>query len=274
MNRFIAHADRSIRKLRNILRRLPEHPSIEAVHGLRSHARRFETIAATLHLVRGHRARHLLAAIKAIRKAAGAVRDMDVLSLDALDLTGQCAEKSVLRLLHHLHFKRIHKANVLAQLVARHRKSLCAALKHFSRSVKKLEEPHQAKNREPAIARTQDAAAVIDLYLELRLWPRFTAENLHSFRLKIKSLRILLQMEEGDNSSIFADLGTTKDLIGDWHDWHQLLKIAENALALPEDRPAIQRVREIAQKKLAAGIAGAEDLLARYVAFNSPRRAA
>ena len=274
----LAHADKAFRKLSKTLRSLPDRPSIEEVHELRNQVRRFEAVADTLELSHDRRMTRLLKAIKRIRKAAGTVRDMDVLSEDSLILSREGGDRqrdrnSVLRLLHYLHSTRIQKARALTEAVKERRKEVWESLKLLCHEFKKQRKADADKDFSTGAVREREAAAVMDLLLDLRLWPELSEENLHRFRLKVKNLRILMQLVGGAESTISADLGKTKDLIGDWHDWCELHGIAKKVLTAKRDRPLVSRIQEIAGKKMKSALASAEALLDRHIRFNSSRKA-
>ncbi len=266
-----AQAEKVLRKLRKTLHRFPARPSIEEVHDLRNQARRFEAIADTLKLDGSDSNARLLKTIKTIRKAAGAVRDMDVLSQDALTLAETRKsrdETPILRLLHHLHSERMRNARKLKNAVKRRRASLTREFKRATREVKKRLMAAGAKDLAKGGVNPLEEASLMDLMLDLRLWPDLSAENLHAFRLKVKHLRILLQMAGGGETQLSKDLATTKDLIGDWHDWLELGKIADKNLTQPGDPPILRKVHGIEAEKLKAALTGAERLLDRHVRFN------
>src|SRR5208282_4650996 len=100
------------RKLRKSLKSLPRNLPIEYVHGLRTQTGRLEAIIAASVLERKKLARQLLKTIKPVRKAAGEVRDMDVLAAKARTLSGR-RNDSVARLVKHLVDTRIKSARAL-----------------------------------------------------------------------------------------------------------------------------------------------------------------
>jgi CHAD domain-containing protein len=57
---------------------------------------------------------------------------------------------------------------------------------------------------------------------------RLTRETLHPYRLKVKELRNVLRMADRASSTRFVEaLGKVQDAIGEWHDWDELVSIAE-----------------------------------------------
>src|ERR1700751_2602183 len=75
-----AQLEKTIRKLRKLLKNMPKQPSPEQVHDLRTRIRRLEAITHALMLDRQREGRRLLNVTTSIRRRAGQVRDMDVLT--------------------------------------------------------------------------------------------------------------------------------------------------------------------------------------------------
>ncbi len=75
----LERARKAVRELGKTLKSLPSDPPPREVHKLRTATRRVEAIAAVLAPVEGKESRRLLKSIEPVRKAAGGVREMDVL---------------------------------------------------------------------------------------------------------------------------------------------------------------------------------------------------
>jgi CHAD domain-containing protein len=67
-------------KLRKLLKKMPKQPTPEQVHDLRTNTRRVEASLKALQLDRNGEGRQVLKAVTPMRKRAGGVRDMDVLT--------------------------------------------------------------------------------------------------------------------------------------------------------------------------------------------------
>jgi CHAD domain-containing protein len=264
----LGNVQNPVRKLRKSLKTLPKDPPVEEVHHLRTRARRLEAIVAALMLGHKKMTRRLLKTIKPVRKAAGEVRDMDVLVENALALPShhrRDSDDSVARLLEHLGSMRTECARGLLDTVAAQGKDARRALKRFSRQ---LEKRSNGKNPGAMIEVTrnwphQDAA--LNLIAELNRWPGLNAENLHAFRLKVKELRYILQLDEHADPKFMNALGTVKDQIGDWHDWQQLAKIAQKVLDPQDDRAALKKIEAIGKKKFNQALASAHAMRTRYL---------
>jgi CHAD domain-containing protein len=274
--------ERPLRKLRKLLKSLPENAAPEDVHKMRTRARRIEAVANALKPAAGKETRRLLKAIKPVRKAAGGVRDMDVLTRNLLDLDKNGLQKngsrdSLVRLIEHLGSERSASATGLAETVDRQRKAARRELKNYARLVESVtasKKPVQRAEEATHAPFGATEAGAEDLAAELRRWPRLNAANLHDFRLKVKALRYVLQASPGSDTKFIDALGHVKDEIGDWHDWQQLLEIARNVLNRPEDRELLAEIETIIGRKFARALAAANSMRRRFLRPSSPRRKA
>ena len=146
------NVQKPVRKLRKSLKSLASDPTTRNVHDLRTRLRRVEAIAGLLNAGGGKSRNPLLKALKPLRKAAGEVRDMDVLTA---------------------------KARTLAKKAHQQRKDAHDSLKEFSRQLEKLFATKAGGCR----LQTDTAMGLMD---ELSHWPQFSTENLHAFRIKVK----------------------------------------------------------------------------------------
>ncbi len=211
----------SLEKLKQLLNDLPEDPDVEEVHRLRTQARRVESLLKATEI--GPRKR-LLHAITPIRKAAGAVRDADVFIACAATLAEEGRDDSLTRLLERLNEMRLKHVRKLLAEVEEQRKELRKRIKRYSAWI----EQHEAEGETPVEAHA--AAGARQLTKELAHWPPLTPENLHTFRIRVKALRYVLQLDEASNRRLIRALGRVKDAIGEWHDWQELSATAERIL--------------------------------------------
>ncbi len=260
--------EKPLRQLRKSLKSFPKDPPPDDVHKLRTRSRRIEAVAAALAPADGKITRRLLKSIKPVRKAAGGVRDMDVLTADALDLQHGQNEDALIRLIEHLGILRQESAGALLDAVGKLRKP---ARRHLKKYEKFVEAVFSGKKHAPlAVSRTVDsengqdsaAAALVD---ELSHWPRLSARNVHAFRLKVKELRYVLQLYPESDSTFMDELGKVNDHIGEWHDWVQLKQIAAEVLDSQQDRPLLDRIQKTARQKLAAALTASNALRRKYL---------
>jgi CHAD domain-containing protein len=268
-----------LRQLRRLLRNLAADPAPEDVHKLRTRTRQIEAIAGALSPSGEKLTRRLLKAIKPLRKAAGGVRDMDVLAARARSLLEEQRQNSVAdplvdslaRLLESLKVSRKKHASGLLDAVEQQRKTARDYLKQYAKQLEACE--NSASQTRESEQRLQAAAA--SLAAELNSWPALSTRNLHPFRLKVKELRSVLlllsaanqefdQMFDHEFDPIFVGaLGTVKEKIGEWHDLHELDTAASQALDPQQDRTLLALIKETARPKLREALAAANALRQR-----------
>jgi CHAD domain-containing protein len=252
------------RRLRKSLKSLPRDLPIDFVHRLRTQTGRLEAIVAASVLERKKLARQLLKTIRPVRKAAGEVRDMDVLAAKARTLSGR-RNDSVARLVEHLVDSRVQSARTLLQTLAKRQKKARRSLKGFSKQIAlRFNAKSSGPKAEPA-RNWLKPDATLKLAAELNQWPELNEENLHEFRLKIKELLYVLHLVRNADSEFMDALVKAKDEIGDWHDWYQLAKIAEQTLDIKNDRAALKRIEDTSKKKLDLALATANAIKSRIL---------
>jgi CHAD domain-containing protein len=260
----LANAWKPVRQLRRSLKRLPaEDPPIKDVHELRTRARRLEAIVFALEPV-NKRHRQLLKTLKPVSKAAGKVRDMDVLTAKARALAGHRHDRSLARLLGHLRTVRIESARKLVETVDAQRGKARTSLKHFTCQIKKCFEAKkgfQANDLERS-----PAGKMMD---ELRRWPALNEENLHAYRIKIKELLFVLHLTEGLDLTFVEALERVKEEIGNWHDWQELRRIACDVLDTTRDRALLKEIDEMRKEEYDRALTAAYALKKRYLGAHS-----
>ncbi len=241
------------RKLRESLKHLEKNPPPEEVHKLRIQARRIESIASALVPAGGHKARRLIKPVKQLRRAAGGVRDMDVLTSNALSLCDRAGKQSLARLIDYLRSTRAKKALKLLKTFDRESKLARKSLRKYTRLIKSAPQPSNGLARSSKATRPPADplyAAVGELIAELTVWPAITVRTIHQFRLKVKELRYVLQALPESDMAFLDALSVVKDQIGEWHDWQQLAEVAGHAIPGPEDKALLEEIRKTARKKL------------------------
>jgi CHAD domain-containing protein len=257
-------ADRLQKPLRNLrkgLKSLPRDPAPGRVHDLRTRARQMETFASALMPPNGRKTRQLLKTIKPLRKAAGSVRDVDVMTEIALKLTEPSGRDSLARLVKYLGSTREKNAVELLDAVERRRKAARRRLKQFA---KRMESAQDSRHRAVEIDGGVHTAAH-KLRSELSKWPELNADNIHRFRIKIKELRSLLQLERDSDAGLVRSLTNAKNKIGNWHDWQQLREIAGAVLDAGQDRTLLLEIDGAVERKLERALAVANALRRRYL---------
>jgi CHAD domain-containing protein len=267
------------RKLGKLLKNFPDPPSEEDVHDVRTQTRRLEAICDAFHLENKKVGSRLLRSLKPIRKAAGGVRDMDVL----IDLTASLDPENHascrLKLVEHLANRRTKAAKKLMKTVNDAESDLKPLIKHCRQlaesgldavgSTDPKEEKERAKARRKSV---ESMASSLEIEQELRDWPKLSSDNIHPFRLKVKELRYVLQLGRHDDSRLIDRLGEVKDQIGRWHDWDQLAGIAAKVLDHGASCPVNARIRETTKQELQKALEISNQMRAEYLAADSSRR--
>src|SRR4051812_25663557 len=177
--------EKPLRKLRKQVNGFASNARPDDVHSLRTQTRRLEATVAALALDREKDSRRLLKLITPVRKAAGKVRDMDVLIGHVLTLAEGQDSEAVVRLVEQLGKMRVRHARKLRDVIGKRGQDIRKRLKESSRLVRR---------------KMNDSSAALDgktgpqiLITELSHWPDLDEGNLHLFRIRVKSLRYMLQ---------------------------------------------------------------------------------
>jgi CHAD domain-containing protein len=255
----IERIDKSVRSVEKFLRKNSKRPSSSAIHDLRTSIRSLETTFATLQLDSKRKVKRLMRDLKVIRKQAGRVRDMDVLTADALTVREDGEQDCLVQLIEHLGAERNKWAQRLRKLVK-------AAGPNSRRDLKKTSKRLQKILRRAGTKPTGSDAVSVTMSRSLLLSSdldqpaRLTRKNLHAYRLKVKELRDVLQLSNHPDLEFVEMLGRVKDAIGDWHDWEELIAIAKQVLDHGKPCKFLRKLREISDSKYEHALPLALDL--------------
>jgi CHAD domain-containing protein len=263
---------RPFRKLLKLFKQLTDDPSLEDVHEMRTESRRLEAVAVALTLNDEKPMRHLLKLVGPIRKAAGTVRDMDVLMANALTLSGENHQDSLVRLLEHLGGMRMESAHKLHDAVEEQRKGLSRSLRQCSALIeKRFAKESAAPKKAMTPSKTDPLTVLLDLMEKLARKPRLSRKSIHSFRIKVKQIRNILQLFEDANVKLVKALGEVKDEIGAWHDWQELATIAREVLTQKDDGGLIahggliDQIEGISDRKFKRALTSANGMRRHYL---------
>jgi CHAD domain-containing protein len=267
----IKSVNKPFRKLRKLLKNFPDPPDPEDVHDVRTYTRRIEAMTGAFQLDSKKAGKNLAKSLKPIRRAAGDVRDIDVLTdfAASLDPNGDAACR--LKLMQHLADHRTRAAARLAKKVKSNAQQARADLKQCatiaqhgiaSVELKGIKEKDKQKSRRKSAS---SMASSLQIEQELRDWPRFSEKNLHPFRLKVKELRYVLQLAQDSDSKLIDVLGEVKDQIGLWHDWSELAAIAGQVLDHGARCPIAAQIRARTKQELDQAMKDADSLRAQYL---------
>lgn len=243
-------AIKPIRKVRKLLKDFPSEASPEKVHDLRTNCRKIEAIARAIVPDR-KQGRMVVKAIQPLRKAAGHVRDLDVLIGKAIQVGNEVSTAHLTALVERMGEKRARTASKLHKLTRKHEKSLWALLKEFERDL----EEHLAAN-----GNTESPAAAQVLAAQLDHWPKLHAETLHDFRVQAKQLRYILRLSPDSDATELQELTQVKDTSGEWHDWLELEQMAREVFGEEEDAGLLNTLRKRTREKLCIALTTANAL--------------
>jgi CHAD domain-containing protein len=239
------------RKLRKLLKKGSKHPSPDQVHKLRTSIRRLEAASEALISDPNRKMRRVLRDLGRIRKRAGKVRDMDVLTADAASLHVAQEQDCAVELLQYLGSRRYKHADRLSAILQRDSKDLRRRLKKFSALlVKRIPEPGEVASDGQLPGSAEAAAVAMHLSSELAKPSKLNRNNLHPYRLKVKDLHDVLRLAEKPSKPEFIDvLSEVKDAIGDWHDWEELAAIAGRVLNHGANCKLLAKLKEVSSDK-------------------------
>jgi CHAD domain-containing protein len=262
----------------------------EAVHRMRTGSRRLQALLETTLREAGPAghalekpARTWLRELKQVRRAAGAVRDLDVQRKLLENWIGQQMPKQ----------ETTPDSEASPPAEIKQAEMLDAWLKgerkHLARGMQK-----QIKKRQQALAEDQgtlfttitrvplvrpkalptpDAVALEEFVRATDAMPLLHGENLHDFRKATKKARYVAEAGTDGDSNVAKALKRIQDAIGEWHDWLCLGEEAQAALGqdAPELTAAFQGEIE---RHLAAALKTTQSmrgrLLGEWMAAESP----
>jgi CHAD domain-containing protein len=267
----VGRIHKSTRRILKFLHNNSKRPSSDAVHNLRTSTRSLETTLVTLGLDRKGKTSRLLRELADIRKRAGKVRDMDVLTAHILTIKPDGEQDCLVQLLEYLGAERRSDAGKLRDAIDKSRARIRRGLKASMNRIEKLLD--RAKNSpQDSDAVSATIAKAIQLSSELNSPTRLTRGNLHPFRLKVKELRDVLQLSDhADHQEFVATLGEVKDAIGEWHDWEELVGIADGLLDHPSCK-LMKKLRGVANSRYERALVLTKNLRTHYLKSAKAKR--
>jgi CHAD domain-containing protein len=226
----------------------------EAVHRMRTGSRRLQALLeATLREAgpAGHAlekpTRTWLRELKQVRRAAGAVRDLDVQRKLLEDWIGQQMPKQETTPVSEASPPaEIKQAEMLDAWLKSERKHLARGMqKEIKKRQQALAESQgtlftaiiRVPLGRPRALRPADAVALEEFVRATDAMPLLHGENLHDFRKATKKARYLAEAGTEGDSSVAKALKRIQDAIGEWHDW--LCLGEETQAALGQDAPEL-----------------------------------
>lgn len=257
-------AVKSFRSLRKSLKPVPKQPSPAQVHELRTRTRRVEALVHALTIGHKKEAGLLLDAVTPIRKKAGDTRDIDVVIGLTAAIPIECEQECLVELIEHLGSKRVKSIRKLRKTLAAQRRKAKLRLKQASHLLRKYSRSSRKNAKESQEWSADVTAAAVEIWSELRSWPRLNSTNLHRFRIQAKELRYILQLSTENSGEFLRTLGEVKDAIGEWHDWDELAAIAAGVLKHGSRCPVVKQMRSTAKQKFDHALLVANTMRSTY----------
>src|SRR3954464_13891640 len=136
-------AAKPVRKLRKLLKKMPAVANADDFHRVRTSSRRIEATIQALSLDSGHNGRQVLKRVSRLRKRAGKVRDMDVLTEYLSSISPDKEEKECyVQLVEHLGAQRLKYAKKFESARQRCAPEMDKQLKRASRQIANLMSPN------------------------------------------------------------------------------------------------------------------------------------
>jgi CHAD domain-containing protein len=257
------------RKLRKLLKRMGARPTPEQVHDFRTNSRKLEANLEAFGIDGSRVGKRILKPLSRFRKRAGKIRDMDVLTSYAAAIQPQDEEKDcAVQLLEHLGAKRRQHARKFYRVSRQAGPGLIKRLKKLERKLAKSEARTEKDGRPESMA----SSVALQLGSRLASGARLNHSMLHPFRLKVKELRNVLRLAGDPDQNLVDALGSVKDVIGEWHDWEELVGIAEKTLDHGTQCKLMQTLTATTQKKFEKALSEAEELRKRYLGLRGRKR--
>jgi CHAD domain-containing protein len=257
------------RKLRKLLKRMGARPTPEQVHDFRTNSRKLEANLEAVGMDGSRLGKRVLKPLSRFRKRAGKIRDMDVLTSYAASIQPQDSEKDCAVQLEYLGAKRRRHAKKFNGASRQDGPVLIKRLKKIERELAKSEARTENGGRPESMA----SSMALQLGSRLASGARLNHSNLHPFRLKVKELRNVLRLASDPDQNLLDALGSVKDVIGEWHDWEELVGIAEKTLDHGTQCKLTQTLKATTQKKFDNALWEAEQLRKRYLGLSDKKRA-
>jgi CHAD domain-containing protein len=206
----------------------------EAVHVLRTGSRRLQAMLEAMlredaAVSLQQPAKGWLRQLKQVRRAAGAVRDLDVhrkLLEHWIANENSPLEKQAGMLDAWLKSRRKHLASDMQKKIGKRQQELEQRQAAFLAALDSVS-PDSVR-----VPRSPDAVALEQFVRAADAMPLLDAENLHDFRKATKKARYVAESDSvgHEYSSVAKALKRVQDAIGDWHDWVCLSEEAGAAL--------------------------------------------
>jgi CHAD domain-containing protein len=254
-----AHASYLFRKLSRLLRANQSAPDAESVHELRTTVRRIQTLAASLGEEESKAFSKFDKIVSDIFEKAGRVRDLDVqmVALKTISLPSVEDDKAILQ--NYLQRQRSKRQRKLAATIEEERAKRLPKRQRKAKALllKVVEQPADVSGH--AIDLRKEVLPFIE---KLRA-NHFDVETLHEVRLAVKHVRYAAEAAGERGAELVALLKPVQDVIGEWHDWLNLIETADEVLGPLPGHPLMTVLRSKVRARFHAAISAVKPLEAR-----------
>jgi CHAD domain-containing protein len=262
-------ARKPVRKVRKLLKKMSAEPTPEQIHDFRTNSRSMEATLQAFGLENSGLRRRVLKPLSQLRKRAGKIRDMDVLTTYAASVHTEDGEQDcAVQLLEHLGAQRLKYARKFHSASRLDGSKLRRGLKQVRRELDR--KGAMVEDKKTLLA--EPSSSALKLATDLGSIGRLEHSNLHPFRLQVKELRNVLRLSDAPDQDLIAALAKVKDAIGEWHDWEELVNIAAKVLAHGSQCRLMQQLKSTTRDKFESALSQAEQLRKRYFGVSGKKK--
>lgn len=251
------------RALSRFVSKLSEGVSEKGVHRLRTTIRRVETLAGHAGDGPGKKEQKALEELRALRKRAGKVRDLDI-QIGLLSSIGNGSASADRRALAEALKKKRAKQVTRLSTAAKE----LEGSKLFHRVERIMERSSAALPQDSGMPLEQIRRELSQLSAHYSSRQAFKPARLHELRIRLKLLRYQAELagETPEQKDLVEELKSVQDSIGAWHDWEMLAESAEEYFADRVNCALLVEIRSL----LAAGYSGACSAATNLMARHAP----
>lgn len=246
--------------LSKFVSKVSESVSEKGVHRLRTTIRRLETLVNHAIPKPGKKQQRALDEIRALRKRAGKVRDLDI-QIGLLSSIGNGSAAVDRRSLAE--FLKKKRARQVSRLASSTRKLEGAKL--FSRLARMGESPEakEAENPQQLEEVGQQLSQLASQYATRQI---LKPARLHELRIKLKLLRYQAELagDTPEQKDLVEELKSVQDSIGEWHDWEMLAESAEKHFSDRMNCALLVEIRSLLAARYNAANSAAMNLLSAH----------
>lgn len=247
--------------LARFVSKLSENVSEKGVHRLRTTIRRVETLVNYATPKLGKKQQKALDEIRALRKRAGKVRDLDI-QIALLSSIGNGSASADRRTLTEALKKK--RAKQVRRLTSATEKLTGSKL--FLRLGRMAEGPGNEKDRNGSGQLEQVWQQLSQLAVQHSSRPVLRPARLHELRIQLKLLRYQAELagDTPEQKDLVDELKSVQDAIGEWHDWEMLARSAEKHFNDRLSCALLVEIRSLLAARYSAAGSAANRLLSTY----------